>query len=56
MTTNRRLIFPALIAAGILWGTTVPLSKLALGWLPPGWLAFVRFAATDSSEPFAPST
>jgi drug/metabolite transporter (DMT)-like permease len=44
MTTNRRLIFPALIAAGILWGTTVPLSKLALGWLPPGWLAFVRFA------------
>ncbi len=28
----------------MLWGTTVPLSKVALGWLPPGWLAFVRFA------------
>ena len=28
----------ALIAAGLLWGTTVPLSKLALQWLQPGWL------------------
>ena len=37
-------MFSALIAAGVLWGTTVPLSKLALGWMPPGWLAFVRFA------------
>ncbi len=44
MTDNRRLVFPALITAGILWGTTVPLSKLALGWLPPAWLAFTRFA------------
>lgn len=44
MTYRRRLIFPALVAAGILWGTTVPLSKLALGWLAPGWLAFARFA------------
>ena len=44
MTNNRRLVFPALLAAGVLWGTTVPLSKVALGWLPPGWLAFVRFA------------
>ena len=44
MTTNtRRLVFPALIVAGILWGTTVPLSKLALAWLPPAWLAFGRF-------------
>ena len=25
------------------WGTTVPLSKVALEWLPPGWLALVRF-------------
>jgi drug/metabolite transporter (DMT)-like permease len=33
----------ALIAAGIFWGTSVPLSKLALGWLGPGWLAVVRF-------------
>jgi O-acetylserine/cysteine efflux transporter len=44
MTSSRRLIFPALIAAGVLWGTTVPLSKLALGWMPPAWLVFVRFA------------
>jgi O-acetylserine/cysteine efflux transporter len=44
MTNSRRLVFPALISAGILWGTTVPLSKLALGWLPPAWLAFTRFA------------
>ncbi len=32
-TSTRRLVFPALVAAGILWGTTVPLSKLALAWL-----------------------
>ena len=44
MTNSRRLVFLALIAAGILWGITVPLSKVALGWLSPGWLAFARFA------------
>jgi O-acetylserine/cysteine efflux transporter len=43
MNNNRRLVFPALIAAGLLWGTTVPLSKLALGWLAPAWLALFRF-------------
>jgi O-acetylserine/cysteine efflux transporter len=43
MTNNRRLVFAALIAAGVLWGTTVPLSKLALTWLGPAWLAFARF-------------
>ena len=43
MNSNRRT-FTALIGAGLLWGTTVPLSKLALHWLPPGWLTFVRFA------------
>jgi O-acetylserine/cysteine efflux transporter len=43
MNTNRRT-FAALIGAGLLWGTTVPLSKLALHWLAPGWLTFVRFA------------
>jgi O-acetylserine/cysteine efflux transporter len=42
MNTNRRAV-AALTAAGLLWGTTVPLSKLALGWLAPGWLTFVRF-------------
>src|SRR6266704_2105675 len=43
MNTNRRHAVAALVAAGLLWGTTVPLSKLALEWLPPGWLAFARF-------------
>src|SRR5690242_1898699 len=43
MNTNRRRALAALTAAGLLWGTTVPLSKLALGWLAPGWLTFVRF-------------
>ena len=44
MSSNRRLVFAALVGAGVLWGTTVPLSKMALGWLPPAWLAFARFA------------
>src|SRR5262249_60872741 len=44
MNSNRRRTFAALISAGLLWGPTVPLSKLALHWLPPGWLTFARFA------------
>jgi O-acetylserine/cysteine efflux transporter len=43
MNTNRRRAIAALIAAGLLWGTTVPLSKLALQWLQPGWLTAARF-------------
>jgi O-acetylserine/cysteine efflux transporter len=43
MNRSRRLVFAALISAGVLWGTTVPLSKIALIWLPPAWLAFTRF-------------
>ena len=43
MTTNRRRAVAALIAAGLLWGTTVPMSKLALQWLQPGWLTAARF-------------
>ena len=43
MNTNRRHAVAALIAAALLWGTTVPLSKLALEWLAPGWLTVVRF-------------
>src|SRR6516162_2585980 len=43
MNTNRRRAVAALTAAGLLWGTTVPLSKLALAWLSPGWLTFARF-------------
>jgi O-acetylserine/cysteine efflux transporter len=43
MNTNRRRAVAALAMAGMLWGTTVPLSKLALAWLPPGWLTVARF-------------
>ncbi|HEY2443385.1 MAG TPA: DMT family transporter [Streptosporangiaceae bacterium] len=43
MNADRRRPVAALAAAGLLWGTTVPLSKLALQWLPPGWLTFARF-------------
>jgi O-acetylserine/cysteine efflux transporter len=44
MNLDRRRALMALTVAGLLWGSTVPLSKLALGWLPPGWLTAVRFA------------
>jgi O-acetylserine/cysteine efflux transporter len=43
MKTNRSAIL-ALGAAGALWGLTVPLSKLALTSLTPGWLTLIRFA------------
>src|ERR1700733_5471348 len=43
MSTNRRHAVAALTTAGLLWGTTVPLSKLALPWLAPGWLTVTRF-------------
>jgi drug/metabolite transporter (DMT)-like permease len=33
----------ALASAGVLWGLTVPLSKLALPWLAPAWLTVIRF-------------
>jgi len=44
LTPNRTAIL-ALAAAGALWGLTVPLSKLSLEWLGPGWLTVARFAA-----------
>ena len=43
MNPDRRRAVAALTTAGLLWGTTVPLSKLALLWLPPGWLTLARF-------------
>jgi O-acetylserine/cysteine efflux transporter len=43
MNIRRRYAVAALVTAGLLWGTTVPLSKLALPWLGPGWLTAVRF-------------
>jgi drug/metabolite transporter (DMT)-like permease len=39
----RRLPLLALAVSGVLWGTSAPLTKLALGALDPGWLAAVRF-------------
>jgi O-acetylserine/cysteine efflux transporter len=43
MNVDRRTAVAALAAAGLLWGTTVPVTKLALQWLPPGWLTVARF-------------
>src|ERR1700753_716717 len=43
MNINRRPAVAALALAGMLWGTTVPLSKVALAWLPAGWLTVARF-------------
>jgi len=43
VSTRTRAV-AALAAAGVAWGTSVPLSKAALAWLPPGWLVVVRFA------------
>ncbi len=44
MNNDLRRSVTALTAAGLLWGSTVPLSKMALEWLPPAWLTFARFA------------
>jgi O-acetylserine/cysteine efflux transporter len=43
MTSSRRFALIALIASGVLWGASVPLSKVALGWLDPAWLTLGRF-------------
>src|SRR5579875_231008 len=44
MSSSRRTAIVSLAASGVLWGLTVPLSKLALGWLTPAWLTVARFA------------
>ena len=41
---RRHSALAALVTAGLLWGLTVPLSKLALEWLEGGWLTVARFA------------
>jgi len=43
MHSDRRSAVAALAGAGLLWGTSVPLTKLALDWLPPAWLTVARF-------------
>ena len=45
MNVSTRTATICLAAAGALWGLTVPLSKLSLVWLGPGWLTVARFAA-----------
>jgi O-acetylserine/cysteine efflux transporter len=42
MNFDRRAV-AALATAGVLWGMTVPATKLAGAWLPPAWLAVIRF-------------
>jgi drug/metabolite transporter (DMT)-like permease len=44
MRTTRNHALMALAAAGLLWGTSVPLSKTALSGFGPGWLTVLRFA------------
>jgi drug/metabolite transporter (DMT)-like permease len=41
---RRHTALVALVAAGLLWGLTVPLSKLVLEWLDGGTLTVIRFA------------
>lgn len=43
LRTHNLMPIAALAGAGVLWGLTVPLSKLALPWLAPAWLTSVRF-------------
>ena len=43
MRTERRNVLLALIASGLLWGTTVPLTKVALAGWGPAWLTVARF-------------
>jgi O-acetylserine/cysteine efflux transporter len=44
MRANRYAPLAALVAAGIGWGTTVPLTKVALAGWGPEWLTVIRFA------------
>ncbi len=41
--TKTRNAHASLALAGALWGVTIPLSKLSLGWLGPWWLTVARF-------------
>jgi O-acetylserine/cysteine efflux transporter len=53
MTPSRRTAILSLAASGVLWGLTVPLSKLALAWLTPAWLTVARFALAAPALAFA---
>ena len=53
LVLRRHSALLALIVAGLLWGLTVPLSKLVLEWLDGGWLTVVRFALAAPLLAFA---
>jgi len=44
VSNDRRLTVLALLLAGTLWGTTVPLTKIAMTDIGPSWLTVLRFA------------
>ena len=43
MQRSNTTAIASLTAAGVLWGSSMALSKLSLEWLQPGWLTVVRF-------------
>src|SRR3954470_1714205 len=53
LNLRRHAALLALVAAGLLWGLTVPLSKLVLDWLDGGTLTVVRFALAAPLLAFA---
>jgi drug/metabolite transporter (DMT)-like permease len=53
LVLRRHSALVALLVAGLLWGLTVPLSKLVLEWLDGGWLTVVRFALAAPLLAFA---
>src|SRR3954453_9986644 len=53
LNIRRHTALVALVSAGLLWGLTVPLSKLVLDWLDGGTLTVVRFALAAPLLAFA---
>jgi O-acetylserine/cysteine efflux transporter len=53
MKTYDRTAILSLAAAGALWGISVPLTKLALGWLGPAWVTVLRFSVAAPLLGFA---
>jgi drug/metabolite transporter (DMT)-like permease len=53
VTHDRRNALAALAAAGTIWGLTVPMSKVALGFLDPLWLTVARFGLAAPVLAFA---
>ena len=53
LNLRRHSALAALVASGLLWGLTVPLSKVVLEWLDGGTLTVVRFALAAPLLAFA---